>query len=177
VIKSVKISEHVNHNILINKNGTEIVIAESAAPIIDAGGNIIGVILVFRNITEKRKIESHLQQSMKMEAIATLAGGIAHEFNNALVGITGNIELLQKYPSDSRTIDRYNVMKESAYRMASLTNQLLAYARGGKYQPVTIPLNNFVEATLPVIKHSFDPTIRFETDLPRDIFSVEVDIT
>jgi len=85
---------------------------------------------------EKARLEAHLHQATKMEAIATLAGGVAHEFNNALMGIVGNIELLRMdLPEDERRGKYLEAMKSAGYRMSRLTDQLLAYAQGGKYQP------------------------------------------
>ncbi len=111
-----------------------------------------------------------------MEAIATLAGGIAHEFNNALTGVVGNIQLLEMDFADNKTVtEQTEAMKTSSHRMANLTSQLLAYSRGGRYQAKTIFMSDFVEDTLPIIKSNIDPSIRLETDLPRDIFSVEAD--
>ncbi|HEA69839.1 MAG TPA: PAS domain S-box protein [Desulfobacterales bacterium] len=129
-----------------------------------------------RDITEQKELEAQLQQTHKMEAIATLAGGIAHEFNNALTGVVGNIELLEMRLPDNKIVKEHTeAMKSSSHRMANLTSQLLAYARGGRYQAKTISLSDFVENTLPIIKSNIDPSIRLETDLPRDIFSVEAD--
>ena len=129
-------------------------------------------------VTRRKQLEAQLLETKKMEAIATLAGGIAHEFNNTLVGITGNIELLQMEPPDDVNIDKYaERMKASALHMANLTDQLLAYAEGGKYQPKNISLSDFVEETLPLIKQTIDPSIRIETDLPCDILNVEADLT
>jgi two-component system cell cycle sensor histidine kinase/response regulator CckA len=68
-------------------------------------------------------------------------------------------------------------MKQSAHRMAHLTSQLLAYARGGKYNPQPMSLSNFVEGALPIIQHILDPDIRVETDLPLDIMDVNIDRT
>jgi signal transduction histidine kinase len=59
--------------------------------------------------------------------------------------------------------------------MVNLTSQLLAYARGGRYQAKTMSLRDFVEDTIPIIKPNIDPSIRLETDLPRDVFSVKAD--
>jgi PAS domain S-box-containing protein len=176
VIKTGAIVELANHTILINKDRTERILADSAAPILDAKNSIIGVVLVFRDITETRRVEEQLRQSRKMKAIATLAGGVAHEFNNALSGISGNIELLQmKLPHD-RNIDKYaERMKDSVHRMVNLTSQLLAYARGGKYKPSTLSLNDFIKSTLPVIRHNIKPIIRIETELSGDISNIEVD--
>ena len=128
---------------------------------------------------EKKEIfQGQLIQSQKMEAIATLAGGIAHEFNNVLVGISGNIDLLQMdYPNDI-SINKYTGrMKASAIHMAQLTEQLLAYAQGGKYQPKNISLSDFVKETLPLIKKTIDTSICIETDLPDNILAIEADLT
>ncbi len=131
---------------------------------------------LLRDITQQKKLEAQLQQTHKMEAIATLAGGIAHEFNNALTGVVGNIQLLEMDFADNKTVTVYTeAMKTSSHRMANLTSQLLAYAQGGRYQAKTMSMSNFVEDTLPIIKSNIDPSIRLETDLPRDIFSVEAD--
>ncbi len=160
-------------------------IANHAYPILNDKGQVTRVTGVARDITDRKqaveqklKIEVQFQEVRRMETIANLAGGIAHEFNNALVGVSGNIELLQMDLPDDEKIDRYiGRMKDSAHRMANLTDQLLAYSRGGKYQPKTISLNDFAEDTLSLIKHSIDPAIRVETDLPRDISHVEADLT
>jgi PAS domain S-box-containing protein len=160
-------------------------IANQAYPIENDKGQVTRVTGVAGDITDRKqavkermKVEAQLQEVQRMEAIATLAGGIAHEFNNALVGVSGNIELLDMDLPDDEKMDRYvGQMKDSTRRMANLTDQLLAYARGGKYQPKAISLNSFVEGTLPLLRHSIDPAIRVETDLPRDVSHIEADLT
>jgi CheY-like chemotaxis protein len=123
-------------------------------------------------------MKTQIQEVQKMETITSLAGGIAHQFNNALVGITGNIELIKMdFPHDEK-IDKYIApMKASADRMAHLTEQLLAYARGGKYQPTIISLRNFMEEILPLVQCNIEPAIRLEKDLPDDIADIKADRT
>jgi signal transduction histidine kinase len=131
-----------------------------------------------KTITERKNIQARLQEAQKMEAIATLAGGIAHEFNNALCTVIPNIDLLKSKFPDSDTINKHaQPIQNSAERMAHLTSQLLAYARGGKYQPQQISLNNFVLDTLPFITHIIKPGIKLETDLAEDFCYVEADLT
>lgn len=111
-----------------------------------------------------------------MEAIATLAGGIAHEFNNALMGIMGNIELLKMDLPENEKSDRYfEIMKRSGYRMSRLTDQLLAYAQGGKYQPKDLALDDFVMETLPILQHDLNPAVRVETHFQKDMAHVMAD--
>jgi len=168
---------------LKRKNGEIFPSEHTASLMSDNEGKPIGIVSVVRDLSEQKKIEkekenlqAQLQQARKMEAIATLAGGIAHEFNNALTGVIGNIELLELRLPDNRIVTEHTeVMKSSSHRMANLTGQLLAYARGGKYQAKIICLSDFVEETLPVIKPDIKPSIHIETDLPRDVFKVNFD--
>ncbi|MEA1922058.1 MAG: response regulator, partial [Pseudomonadota bacterium] len=110
------------------------------------------------------------------ESVGTLAGGIAHQFNNALCVITGNIDLLEmNLPGDENVIDCAKEVKDSVTRMTQLTSQLLAYAGGGKYQVATVSLSDFVRDTLPLVRPVVDPAIKIDSDLPRDILAVEID--
>ena len=87
---------------------------------------------LLEDVTEKKNMVAQLQQVNKMESIATLAGGVAHEFNNTLMGLMGNIELLKINFSDDGGIDKQlESMNKSGHRMSRLTDQLLAYAQGG----------------------------------------------
>ena len=136
------------------------------------------ILNVLTDVTERRRLRVQIEQARKMEAIATLAAGIAHEFNNALTGIIGNLDLLELVlPSNDQTGNYLKPIKTSAFRMARLTSQLLAYAREGKYQPRTFSLSDFVEDILPVLRHAIDPEIRLETDLPHNVHPVEADPT
>src|SRR3972149_257966 len=86
--------------------------------------------------------EKRLQQSVETDAIATLAGGIAHQFNNALVAIVGNIDLLRLDLSGSPEVEKYaKSMRSAVKKMTRLTDQLLAYARRGTYQPMIVSLD------------------------------------
>ena len=124
----------------------------------------------------KERLEAHLQQAQKMEAISTLAGGVAHEFNNTLMGIMGNIELLKMNLSEDEGNDKYlETMNRAGHRMSRLTDQLLAYAQGGKYQPKNLQLDDFVIETLPILQHNLSPTVRVETDFPKDISHIKAD--
>lgn len=161
---------------IINRSGQEIWVELSTVLI--SWEEKPATLNFIRDITEKKNFEIKLLQSQRMEAVATLAGGVAHQFNNALSAITGNIGLIEMdYPQDEGIMQYLKPMKDSVHRMAHLTNQLLAYAKGGKYSPKTISLTDFVEDALPLIKHTIKPSIRVETDLPHDILSVNIDIT
>ena len=111
-----------------------------------------------------------------MDAISILAGGVAHEFNNALMGIMGNIELLKMdLPEDERRDKYFEAMKGSGHRMSRLTHQLLAYAQGGKYQPKNLQLDAFVIQTLQILQHDLSPEVRVETHFSKDISVIKAD--
>jgi len=149
----------------------------SNSPIHHVDGSI-SKLSIYRDITEIRNMEQHLGQVQKMEAIAILAGGVAHEFNNALMGIMGNIELLKmNLPENERRDKSFAAMNESGHRMSRLTDQLLAYARGGKYQPEDLKLDDFTIGTLPILQHDLNPEVRVETHFPKDISYIRADHT
>jgi signal transduction histidine kinase len=98
---------------------------------------------------EKKRMEQQLQSSRQFQAVATLAGGIAHQFNNALTIIFGNIDLLGMLTQDSPQNQKIiSSLKTSAGRMSRLTEQLIAYARGGKYQPQDFSINVLVDSVV-----------------------------
>jgi len=134
------------------------------------------ILTEFHDITDQRKFEAQFQQAQKMEAIATLAGGVAHEFNNALMGVMGNIELLKMNSPEDKRIDKSLAAMEGAgHRMSRLTDQLLAYAEGGKYQPKDLKMDDFVIETLPILQHELSLAVRVETHFQKDISFVNAD--
>jgi PAS domain S-box-containing protein len=97
---------------------------------------------VWRDITERKELESQLRQSQKMEAIGKLAGGIAHDFNNLLVAINGNAELLQDaVKNDAEMLDIARQVRWAGERAAELTRQLLAFSRKQVLKPTVLDMN------------------------------------
>ncbi|PKL43641.1 MAG: hypothetical protein CVV41_07660 [Candidatus Riflebacteria bacterium HGW-Riflebacteria-1] len=131
VIASGEIVELANHTMLIARDGTERIIADSGAPIKDANNATIGVVLVFRDMTEKQKLLDALQRTDKLEAIGVLAGGIAHDFNNLLSGIFGFIELARITKDAQKTASYLDQALIVFERAKNLTRQLLAFSKGG----------------------------------------------
>ncbi len=131
VLDTGEVIELANHTLLIARQGTERIIADSGAPIKDASGTTIGVVLVFRDITEKQKLIDAAQKNQKLEALGVLAAGIAHDFNNLLGGVFGYIDLTKQELEDAGFSlhyldDAVNVIG----RARGLTSQLLTFAKG-----------------------------------------------
>jgi len=109
-------------------------------PVPDADGTKLHV--VWRDITERKQLESQLRHAQKMEAIGNLAGGIAHDFNNLLVAINGNADLLQDELGDNADLlDLTRQIRWAGERAAELTHQLLAFSRKQILKPVVLDLN------------------------------------
>ncbi len=131
-----------------------------------------------RSEKERARLTTKLLEAQKMEAIGRLAGGIAHEFNNSLMTIAGNIELLEVTGSvDSSKIDHLDPIKASIRRMEYLTMHLLAYARGGLYQAMEVGWNGFLQETLLLLRHRLAPPVSLVLDLEDSGAMVEIDAT
>ncbi|MEA3347699.1 MAG: ATP-binding protein [Pseudomonadota bacterium] len=162
------------HTLLLSREGTEYDIEDSAAPIRDSRNRVIGVVLVFRDVTAKLKSEHEIQRIRQLESIGTLAGGIAHDFNNLLTGIFGNISLAKNLlePHD-RAFKFLETSEKSMGRATDLTAQLLTFAKGGA--PITK-----VQAIDKIIIETAEfslrgSNIKLHLDIAQGLWSAEVD--
>lgn len=170
---------------LLTRNNEEKHVLLSAVSQKDDLGNYDGALAFAVDVTNARKAEmentrlsARLQQAQKMEAIATLAGGVAHQFNNALAVILGNLELIQMDGLHDAKLNLFiEPINQAGQKMVQLTGQLLAYARGGKFQTQTISAHRFVTETLKIVQHSMAPYVELETDLDKKTDHIEVDLT
>ncbi|MBF0557380.1 MAG: transporter substrate-binding domain-containing protein [Nitrospirae bacterium] len=164
-----------NHTALIRKDGSEIIIADSAAAIRDKESKIIGVVLVFRDITAQYKTEAELQKMQKLESLGLLAGGLAHDFNNLLTGIMGNVGLAKMQFDKGHKAFDYLVKAEAATeRAASLTQQLLTFAKGGEPIKRKASIANIVKESVEFALHGSN--VRCEYMVPADLWNTEVDV-
>ncbi|MGD9487561.1 MAG: cache domain-containing protein [Calditrichaceae bacterium] len=174
VMKSGTIVGLASSTLLISKDGTERIIADSGAPIRDKGSKILGIVLVFRDITEHRKLENEVLKNRKLESVGLLAGGIAHDFNNLLTAILGNISLakLNLKPGE-RTFDRLEDAEKATMRAKDLTQQLLTFSRGGapvkKLSDVGILIRETSEFALR------GSNVKSKISIPENLWSIEVD--
>lgn len=121
---------------------------------------------IFRDVTERRHLEEQLLQSQKMEAVGQLAGGVAHDFNNQLVGIMGYAEMLMKRLDDEKLKKYAESVFKAASHSANLICQLLAFSRKGKYLNFNVKPVDILHDVIGLLKRSIDRAIRIETDFP-----------
>jgi signal transduction histidine kinase len=126
---------------------------------------------------ERRKLEEQLFQAQKMESIGRLAGGIAHDFNNILTSIMGYAELLKFRLTNTSTREKQaaDIIIKSSERASDLTRQLLAFARGGKYNPVPLMANDIIKQTIIVSEKIFEKNIEVKYDLEEKLKPIEAD--
>ncbi|MBN2527162.1 MAG: PAS domain S-box protein [Deltaproteobacteria bacterium] len=148
VLATGRIVELANYTALVARDKREIVIADSAAPIKNGHNKTIGVILVFRDITEKKKLESAVEVSSRLDSLGVLAGGIAHDFNNLLGGIYGYIDMAIESARDGQTSEYLSKTAYTIERARALTQQLLTFAKGGAPVQKIEPLFPFVKDTV-----------------------------
>ncbi len=137
----------------LRKDGRKISVSLTESPIIDEYGRVTGVSSIARDVTEQRRLEEHLQQSQKMEAVGRLAGGVAHDFNNVITAILGFSDLMLAHVEESHAIHRHLAeIRRSAEFAASLTRQLLAFGRRQTLEPKVLNLNEVVESLQKMLK-------------------------
>ena len=145
-------------------------------PELGSPGRVDAVITTARDITDYRQKEEQLRQSQKLEAIGRLAGGVAHDFNNILMGVVGGASMLRRRtPKESEAFKWVEKIADSAQSAALLANQLLAFARGGKYMPAPQDLNELVDSGLELMRSSILTKVWVEADQAKDLPPVEAD--
>jgi PAS domain S-box-containing protein len=173
VLISKNIVELANHTLLISRDGQEYVIGDSGAPIFDKQGEIIGVVLVFRDMTEKQRLIEAAQRTQKLESLSVLAGGIAHDFNNLLGGIFGCLDLAKTSSRDSKVSEYLDSALGAMDRARALTHQLLTFAKGGAPVRKVLPLAPFLKETANFALSGSNVTYNLE--IAPELWAVEFD--
>ncbi|ATX80507.1 PAS domain S-box-containing protein [Mariprofundus aestuarium] len=150
---------------LINrkKDGSLYPALMTIAPIFDSAGVITHFVANQRDMSEYKELEKHLFQAQKLEAVGTLAGGMAHDFNNALTAISGNIYLLQQSPDDQqKVLKRTSVIQEVCDKAASHIRQILSYARNDAVLMNSVELNHCIQNACNMASSMIPATITLE---------------
>jgi two-component system cell cycle sensor histidine kinase/response regulator CckA len=164
-----------NENENMRRDGERVWVAWTNKAIRDKDGDVLEILCIGNDITERKQLEAQLQQAQKMEAIGTLAGGVAHDFNNLLMGIQGrtSLMLMDTDPSHPR-YEHLKGIEEFVQSASNLTGQLLGFAKGGKYEVKPTNLNQ-------LLNRSSDMFARTKKELSiykkfqEDIWAVDVD--
>jgi PAS domain S-box-containing protein len=122
--------------------------------------------VIYEDITERKRLETHLQQAQKMEAIGTLAGGIAHDFNNILAAILGYGELLAfDMPKDTPAWQNLQAVLKSCHRAKDLVGQILAFSRQNELNSMPVRISSIVKEALKMLRASLPATIEIRRNI------------
>ncbi len=174
VIKSGRLAALPAHTMLLARDSAERLLAASAAPIIDQEGQVIGVVLVFQDVTQKRQTEAELQKMEKLTSLGILAGGIAHDFNNILTGILGNLSLAVLFtPEQGQVFPRLAEAEQATLRARDLVQQLLTFAKGGAPVKEVASLEEIIQESATFACRGSQ--VRCDFAFPPDLWPAEVD--
>jgi len=154
----------------IAPTGTISIIAGCSAPIRD--GIILGTVLVFRDITEQRKMEQELLRTQKLESLGILAGGVAHDFNNILTAILGNANLARMYAAQDDVTEKLTKIEKMSLQAKDLTQQLLTFSQGEAPCKKTVSLKELIEDSASFALRGSN--VRCSFSVPDDLWLVSV---
>ena len=160
--------------IIRDAEGIDHWISVNAAPIHDAEGRVTAGIVVFHDITVRKRAEEDIQKAQRLRSLGTLAGGIAHDFNNVLMALYGNISLAKEdLPCGHVATKPLEEAEKSMNRAVRLTRQLLTFARGGEPVKEDVSVGQVAEEVA-----RFDlsgSTVSLTFDCPANLWQVEAD--
>lgn len=144
---------------------------------------MVGLRGSIRDVTEKQKLEEQLIQAQKMEIVGTLAGGLAHDFNNVMGGIVSILSILQFDTQDGQQVDPeklkkcLNIMDNAGQRAVEMVQQLLTLSRKQDTQFAPIDLNTTVLNVQKICNNTFDKSIQINVHIPEEKAMAYADAT
>ena len=184
--RALKIAEETGHyeeeGLRVRKDGSFFWASVVIDPIRASDGRLLGFAKITRDISERRAAQQRLEQvqrqlaeSQKMEALGQLTGGVAHDFNNLLMIISGNLHKIRTEVTSERAMRALGAIETASRRAASLTSQLLSFARRQSVNPQTIDLAQRIMSVREVLTSALGRTISLEVDIQAGVWPVFVD--
>lgn len=163
-------------HLMRNRTGDERLVMENAAPIRSPGGELLGVVMVVKDVTEERKLEDQLRHSQKMESIGLLAGGVAHDFNNILQVVIMNMQLARMPDTPpSQREELLQHVEDAASRATDLTRQLLAFGRRQRLDMRPVDLSLLVAGMLKMVRRVLGSSIEVSFAPAPELYWVRAD--
>lgn len=159
----------------ITSAGEEFWLLTTKIPWRDAHGNIIGLVGIGRNITDKKNLEMQLLRAQRMESIGRLATGIAHDLNNILAPILISTSLLREKIKDEDGMKMLSTVEASAKRGADVVKQVLLFGRGVEGQRISINLKHFMKEIAKIATDAFGRSIQVDLQIGDSPYSVMAD--
>ena len=159
-----------------HKDGSWHVIESGASAILDAHKKVEKLVIVNRDVSERRQLEEKFRQAQKMEAVGRLSGGVAHDFNNLLGVIIGYAEFLQEsLAPENKLRGSVDEILKAGKRAASLTRQLLAFSRQQVLDPKVLDLNGVVSDMEKMLRRLIGEDVELSTVLSPQLGRLKAD--
>ena len=179
---AVETGHYVEDGWRVRKDGSFFWASVVIDPIRNEAGEFVGFAKITRDITERKEaqekllqIQRQLAESQKLDALGQLTGGVAHDFNNLLMIISGNTHTIRKEIRSEKSIRALQSIQTASERAASLTRQLLTFARRQSVQPQPVKLTERLAALRDVLSSGIGTSGSLTIDVPDDIWKVVVD--
>lgn len=161
----------------VTKSGRKIIVFSRWTLVRDETGQAKSILIVNSDITEKKLFETQFRRSQRLESIGTLASGIAHDLNNALVPVLMIAELLQEKNPDPQSEILLGELKNSAKRGANLVKQVLSFAQGLEGERTSLQVRHLLLEIKQIAERTFPKSVEIYTDIPSTLWAVHADAT
>lgn len=161
----------------ITRDGSIRHIESQGSVIKDRDGRPMQIVVVSRDITEKKKLEQQFLRAQRMESIGTLAGGIAHDLNNVLAPIMLSIQVLKSKISDPQILRVLETLNTSAVRGSDVVKQVLAFSRGIEGERIILQPRLIIDEIVKMSKETFPKSIEITTEFPSVLWAISADPT
>ena len=160
----------------LSKDGRVVHLETSGSPVLDAAGNLLGYRGADTDTTERQEIEARMRQAEKMEALGTLTGGVAHDFNNILAAMMGFAELVKgKVPKGSREERHLQMVMDAGLRGRELIKQMLTFSRQTEQEKKPLQLSTIVQETGRFLRASIPAMISIRVNVESESGTVLAD--
>jgi PAS domain S-box-containing protein len=162
---------------LRTRTGETVLVESTWSLVVESDGRPRSILYIDTDVTERKKLETQLLRSQRMESIGTLAGGVAHDLNNVLTPILLSFELLAAKATSEEDRKLIEKTKASATHGAALVQQLLAFARGAEAKRVRLDPSVALTDLQPLIRQSLPPTIKLSVQVSENPWVIQADVT
>lgn len=170
--------EFIRYDVAIRVAGSrEMIVDFALSPLREEGGKISQLVATAVDITERKKLEQQFLRAQRMEAIGTLASGVAHDLNNILAPMLMGASLLKSKLTSEREQAILNIIENGAQRGAGIIRQLLTFSRGTEAARKSVQLRHLINDMVQLAQETFPRNLELEPTVPADLWTVKADPT
>ena len=162
-----------NHTLLCTRDGREVVITDSGAPIRSVNGDLLGVVMVFQDVSAQQQMETELFRARKIESVGVLADDSGHVVDDLLTGILGNISFAKMLAREEVIVRRLAEAEKACERATALTYQLLTFAKGGAPVRETVSIVDLLYESVGFALRGAN--VRADFHVAMDLWPVDID--